>query len=284
MFTRPELPGKGFFIVGSSGFIGRRLRESLKGVVCAARTELDLRRPDLGPFDLSGVRYGVIAAGATSIAACEDAPEETRRVNVDGVLELARQFAQRDVKTIWFSSDYVFDGARGGYAEDSPLSPLNRYGAQKAEVEQKLPAASGGDFLILRLGKTYGLAPGDGTLLDEMAALLTQGRSLRAAVDQVMNPTWVGDVIRAVHRLSETSSGLVNCCAPESVTRFDLARAMADAVGADRSLVRPISLDDLGERFVRPKNTGLSPSACVSEMGFTSVWDAVKELAGRYAS
>ena len=137
---------------------------------------------------------------------------------------------------------------------------------------------------MLRIGKTYGVTPGDGTLLDEMAALLASGRPVRAATDQRMNPTCVYDLVRAVYRLSGTCFGTINCCAPEIVTRYDLALMVADAVGADRSLVRAISLEDLDESFDRPKNTGMLVSDPVAGIGFVGVRDAVEHLARGYGA
>lgn len=287
MCTSPKLPGTGFLIVGSSGFIGRQLAQSLQGSIGVGRAELDLRGPDLdavqrGGVDLSGVRIGIIAAAVSRIGACESDPIGTRQVNVLGTLELARQFASRGIKTVWFSSDYVFDGRQGKYIDDATLSPANHYGSQKAEVERELAKVTGGNCLILRIGKTYGLTPGDGTLLDEMFGLLTRGKPVRAATDQVLNPTCVYDLVRAVRELAETRCGKLNCCSPEIVTRYDLALAAAAALGADRALVQAISLDDLGDAFVRPKNNGMLVSEAVRAFGFVPVRDALEYLAEAY--
>jgi dTDP-4-dehydrorhamnose reductase len=291
MCTKPKWPGREFFIAGSTGFIGNTLSACLPGARAVGRQTLDLARLnptgqdetdiDLDGWFRRGVRYGVITAGITAIRRCEEEPEATRAVNVTGTLELARRLADCGMKTLWFSSDYVFDGRTGGYADDAPLSPLNEYGRQKAEVEQRLPEVTGGNCLILRLGKTYDLQPGNGTLLDEMARLLLAGKPVRAATDQTMNPTWVGDVAAAVHELAQAHVGVVNCCSGRVVTRYAVAVAVAVAVGADPNLVRPISLDDLAEPFIRPKDTGLVASAAVERLDFLPPERAIDILARR---
>jgi dTDP-4-dehydrorhamnose reductase len=152
----------------------------------------------------------------------------------------------------------VFDGQDGRYIDDAPTRPLNEYGAQKAEVEQRLPEVCGGRCLVIRLGKVFGLARGDGTLLDEMAGRLTKGQEVAAARDQVFSPVLVGDVVRAVLSLQAVGvTGVVNLSAPEVWSRFDLGRAVALALGAAPALVRGISLDDLKEPFRRAKRTDL---------------------------
>jgi dTDP-4-dehydrorhamnose reductase len=112
--------------------------------------------------------------------------------------------------------------------------------------------------LILRLGKVYGRTRGDRTLLDEMAGRLTGGQEVAAARDQIFCPVFVGDVVRAVLGLQAVgATGLFNVCGPEVWSRFDLARTLARALGADPALVRGISLDDLKEPFRRPKRSDM---------------------------
>jgi dTDP-4-dehydrorhamnose reductase len=194
----------------------------------------------------------------TGLARCEAERAHTRARNVDGTLELARQLAGEGVVPVFFSTDQVFDGQDGRYVDRAPTNPLNEYGAQKAEVERRLPEVCGGRCLVIRLGKVFGLARGDRTLLGEMACRLTSGQEVRAARDQVFCPVLVGDVVRAVLALEAAgATGVVNVCGPEAWSRFDLAQSVARALGADPSLVKGISLDDLGEPFRRPKRTDL---------------------------
>jgi dTDP-4-dehydrorhamnose reductase len=221
---------------------------------------VDLAAPDIQPLRLreSGYEYAVIAAAVTGLARCEQDRAYTRARNVGGTLELARQLAGEGVVPVFFSTDLVFDGQDGRYADDAPTRPLNEYGAQKADVERRLPEVCGGRCLIVRPGKVFGLARGDGTLLDEMAGRLTKGQEVAAARDQVFCPILVGDLVRAVLALQAARvTGIVNVGGPEVWSRFDLARAVARALGAAPALVRGISLDDLKELFRRPKRTDL---------------------------
>jgi dTDP-4-dehydrorhamnose reductase len=274
--THPSGPGSEertlprTMVIGGRGYLGRHLLRAYQGadpdVPCtdvAARERahpLDLAAPDVRPLRLgeSGYEYAVIAAAVTGLARCEQERAYTRARNVDGTLELARQLAGEGVIPIFFSTDQVFDGRDGHYPDEAPANPLNEYGAQKAEVETRLPEICGGRCLVVRLGKVFGLARGDGTLLDEMACRLTNGQDVAAARDQVFCPVLVGDMVRAVLALQVAGvTGVVNVCGSEAWSRFDLARAVSRALGAPPSLVRGISLDDLKESFRRPKRTDL---------------------------
>jgi dTDP-4-dehydrorhamnose reductase len=256
-------------VIGAGGFIGRHLLAAYQttdpdalgvDVVGPWPHLLDLAAPDIRPLKLcaSGYKYAVIAAAVPGLARCEKDKEYTRSRNVTGTLELARQLAEEGVTTVFFSSDAVFDGREGSYQDDSPTNPLNEYGAQKAEVERRLPEVCQGRYLILRLGKVFGLIRADRTLLDEMAAHLTAGQQIAAARDQIFCPVLIGDVVRAVLALQAVgATGLFNVCGPEVWSRFDLAQALVRTLGAQSSLVKGISLDDLHEPFGRPKRSDM---------------------------
>jgi dTDP-4-dehydrorhamnose reductase len=256
-------------VIGAGGYLGRHLLAAHReagsdalgvDVVGEWPHLLDLAAPDIRPLRLreSGFEYAIIAAAVAGLARCEQDKEYTRARNVTGTLELARQLVQEGVTPIFFSTDAVFDGREGGYREGSPTNPLNEYGAQKAEVERRLPEVSQGRYLICRLGKVFGLTRGDRTLLDEMAGRLTQGQEVAAARDMIFCPVLVHDVIRAVLELQTVgATGLFNVCGLEVWSRFDLAQAVARALAADPALVRGVSLDDLREPFGRPKRTDM---------------------------
>jgi dTDP-4-dehydrorhamnose reductase len=256
-------------VIGAGGYIGRHLLAAYKGVYPDTLGVdvmgdwphlLDLAAPDIRPWKLRESEYGyaIIAAAITGLARCEQDKEFTRARNVTGTLELARQLAAEGVIPVFFSTDNVFDGRTGGYDDEAPTKPLNEYGAQKAEMERRLPEVTGGRYLITRLGKVFGLVCGDRTLLDEMASRFTQGQEVAAARDQIFCPVLVGDVVRAILALQRVgATGLFNVCGPEVWSRFDLAIALARALGVNPSLVKSISLDDLKEPFGRPKRGDL---------------------------
>lgn len=255
-------------VIGAGGYLGRHLIAAYRAAypdavgadVIEPWQQLDLAAPDIRPLRLreSGHEYVVIAAAVTGLNRCEQDRAFTRARNVDGTLELARQLSGEGITPIFFTTDNVFDGRNGGYGDDAPPRPLNEYGAQKAEVEKRLPEVCAGRCLMLRLGKVYGVVRGDKTLLDEMADRLTRGEEVKAARDMIFCPVLVDDVVKAALALQQAgATGLFNVCAPEVWSRLDLARSVARALGADVSLVKDISLDDLHEPYGRPRRANL---------------------------
>ena len=292
----PCIPPK-TFIFGSDGFLGRRMlnayrlfRPDITGTSFKSLDTLfcfDLLHPDISSFALaeSGYTDAVICAGVTGISNCERNKKYTRTINIHGILELVRQLSGAGIKTIWFSSDYVFDGSSAPYTEKSRVRPLNEYGLQKAAVEIALPQVSKENYLILRLSKIFSLCKGDGTLLDEMAQKLWMGEHIKAAYDQIFCPTLIDDVVKAVMLLqSNSTTGLVNICAQPPVSRFELARQMAKSLRCSEELVERISLEDLEEDFQRPGRTEMASERMTSEipLKFTALKDCIEIMARKY--
>lgn len=282
---------------GADGFLGSAILAGLSRVNlrcigigrrgCGDRPCLDLARPDSGSLQLArqGISHAVIAAGITGIAACERDPATTGNVNVRGTAELARQLQAEGIRVVALSSDYVFDGTRGGYAEDSAVNPLNEYGRQKVALENAL-LDRGGNSLVVRLSKVFDTRPGSGTLLDEMAGRMVRGGTVHAARDQVFCPTHLDDVVAVLSELlAGELTGIVHLCAPEAVSRLQVAGRVADAFGCDRELIRPISLGELPEAFARPLNTSMVCHRLAERFPgrFRTLGESVAQLKENYA-
>ncbi|MBT7589585.1 MAG: sugar nucleotide-binding protein [Candidatus Scalindua sp.] len=222
---------------------------------------LDLVNPDISSLQLSkkGYQEALILAAMPNIAICENEKNRTRKVNVDGTLSLIRQLVNLKIRPIFTSTDCVFDGIVGNYEDETSPNPIIEYGKQKAEIEKQIKVICGRNYLTIRLSKVFSLVKGDGSLLDEMANILTSGGTIQAAYNQVFCPTLVSDLISVVLKMQEKNlKGTFNVCSPESWSRYDLAIKLANVIKKDADNVKRISLDDLEESFKRPKNTTLS--------------------------
>jgi dTDP-4-dehydrorhamnose reductase len=267
-------------IIGASGFVGRHLFAAYRSIcpdtigTSFSRADgrllhFDIRQPKLAALGLreTGYEAVLIASAKANVAYCETNRDEAYAVNVRGMLELIRQAAALGLRPIFLSSDYVFDGRTGGYDDDARTSPATEYGRHKQLVEQELPNITD-RYLILRLSKIYGLQKGDGTLLDECAAAITSGRELRAADDQVFCPTYVTDLVQAIIGIQKRGlTGVFNVCSPERWSRYQVATALARAMGFDEAVVTRIALHDLPSMAGRPLNTSMMPSRLGREFG-----------------
>ena len=76
-------------------------------------------------------------ASYTNVDQSEINKELAHSVNVKGLVNLVK-FSNVNTKIIHISSDYVFDGIKGNYAENDITRPINYYGKTKLESENFL--------------------------------------------------------------------------------------------------------------------------------------------------
>lgn len=257
-------------VVGAKGFLGshffhfyQRYFPEIIGthyISSPEFTRLNLAFPgkDYQTLSLRGYKYALIAGGICNPRKCEENPYESYQINVEGVLALSELLLKTAITPILISSGYVFNGEKGDYVEEDPYSPMNAYGAQKVELEKKAFERFGEKCLIVRVAKVFGLARGDTTLIDEMAALLYGGHEILAARDQILSPISMKDVIQGITALQNNQCrGLYHLGGLEKISRYQLALKVADELQVNKKLVREISLDELAAPFKRPKRSDL---------------------------
>lgn len=265
-------------IIGN-GYLGRALhreyQKSWPNLICLDhKTEPKVRledpRLDLISLPFSEYRWAIITSAITNVALCEEQREKSYQCNVLGTLRLVDQILSLGMIPIIFSSDYVFDGALGGYHEESLPNPLNEYGRQKREIEQSLTRLYGDQFLLLRLSKVIGKDPLDQTVVTSIAQKLLRKEKVRALRDQVFSPIFQEDVIQAILLLQKANArGLYHLCGAEKWNRLELAESIAKNLAIDKGWVQSISHEDLGEPFLRPKRTDMVCEKLKEKISFT---------------
>ncbi|MGH7264787.1 MAG: SDR family oxidoreductase [Candidatus Rokuibacteriota bacterium] len=137
-------------LTGGSGVLGTALRAIDPTLIAPPRAELDVA--DARAVDAALDRYRpatvIHAAALRGSRECETDPAACLAVNVGGTYHLARACLGGRVRLVYLSTDYVFDGERGGYAEDDPVDPVNLYARSKLAGE--LTVRTLGDSLVIR--------------------------------------------------------------------------------------------------------------------------------------
>ncbi len=123
-------------LTGGSGLLGRELRKHLE-CIAPSHADFDVTADDLTLPD--GVDCIVHAAAYTDLVSAERPAlrAQVYRTNVGGVHNVARL----GVPVIYISTEYVFDGRKGLYAEADPPCPVNYYSFTKALGEVAVRAA-----------------------------------------------------------------------------------------------------------------------------------------------
>ncbi len=242
-------------VTGASGRVGSRLLPELADhghaiVAWSGRTAgvvagIDLRRVDLS--DLPAVRSAVelanpdliIHAGAMSSAeAVRRQPALGWDVNVRATEVLSAWAGEHQRRLLFTSTDLVFDGTKSWYRESDEAVPLVEYGRTKLAAEAIVLANCRG--LVVRLSMLYGptLTP-EPAYFDQAIATLRSGMPQAFFEDEFRTPLDYATAARVLVRLAESDAqGIIHLGGPERVSRFELMRRAAAALGARADLVR----------------------------------------------
>ena len=270
-------------IVGASGFIGRQLhRESLSRGYDVLGTQSSDQCNDLIPFNLLNDRiedvlpttflqgsepiYAVICAAISKIEFCSKNRELTHQVNVTNTIQLLKDLQSLGIKSVFLSSDAVYDGQKGHYSEEVEGSPVNEYGRHKAKVEDYILKYAPTD-LVLRLSKIVGDNPYESHLFSEWYQCIKFGKAIVQFDGQVFSPTYVGDIAEGIlNSLKKEISGLYNMANPEFFSREELARQFILALGEKINLLTKPE-ESFGFLEGRAKKTYLDSSKFARTVG-----------------
>src|SRR5690606_11971561 len=210
-------------------------------------------------------------AAQSKVEACEADREGCWTVNVDATAALARRCKRHGAHLVLLSSDFLFDGADGSYAEDDRPAPLNAYGRSKLAAENAVRLTGDGRWSIVRTSLVFGT--GEGLRRSNLATLLARelgaGRPFRAPVDQLRTPLYAPDLAEGLLRLVRYDKhGVYHLAGRERLSVYALARRMASAFGFDPALVQPATTAALHPGAPRPLDGGLLTLRAESEVGF----------------
>jgi nucleoside-diphosphate-sugar epimerase len=261
-------PSARFLVTGASGFIGsavaRRLVERGADVSVLVRPGSSLER--LGAA-LGGVRpvKGDVTRPKTLRAAVAVARpdvclhlaaggvldkqatvEALTATNVAGSLALLGELARFGCGRLVTAGSSFEYGSLEGVAEESRAgAPRDAYGASKLAQGVVVHAAGrelGVETVHLRAFQVYGPGEAPGRLVPSLAASLAAGTPLDLTEGrQVRDFVFVEDVVDAflaAVSADGASGATVNVGSGEATSVRELCLALADAVGADRALLR----------------------------------------------
>lgn len=228
-------------ITGSSGFLGSRLAYYLKDkyeLLLPSHTELNVSREEAVRTYMEEHRPDVVihCAALSNTWYCEQHPEESHRVNVQGTVRVAKACKLTGAKLIFMSSDQVYNGTPllGPLMEDDVLQPVNVYGQHKLECEQRaqwnLLESVG-----LRLTWMYDLPTStmklNPNILVNLQKAFDEGTIVKAAVHEYRGVTNVWEVVRNIEKAIDLPGGIYNFGSGNTLTSYDLFQKAADLLG-----------------------------------------------------
>lgn len=236
-------------ITGGSGFLGRRAAAYFNSlgfqVLTPSHGELDITKEDVVRkwFRENRPEAVIHTAAVSDTGLCQQKPEWSETVNVNGCVHLAQSCREYGAKLLICSSDQVYSGSPlpGPHREEEPVTPNNVYGNQKLRAEQLclqiLP-----ETVCLRLSWMYSTRrfPGErGNFLTTLKeALEDEAKPLTWPVFDRRGITDVDVVVKNIPSALKLPGGIYNFGSENSVSPYETVKAILENLQMDAPLKR----------------------------------------------
>ncbi len=274
-------------VIGASGLVGGAFHARLaRTTATVAGTSHTHARAGLLPFTLGpgtaafiathAPTLVVLASAMTHVDRCESEPDEAWRRNVTETVEVADACARVGAALLYFSTDYVFDGVAGPYAEDAPVRPLSVYGRSKLAAEQAIVARE--RTLTLRITNVFDIGFEDRNFVHRCVTSFRDHKPLVVPADQWATPAYATALADQTVGLLEQGAllapgtpRLLHAGCDDVVSRGTLARRVALRLNADPALIVERPTADLEQTAPRPLRGGLKNDHWKRLLGVTEL-------------
>ena len=255
-------------IIGANGQLGVDLCRVLRkqGITLTALTHKDVEVASSEQVDrvLDAVHPDVLISTAAyhKVEECEQQPGTSFAVNATGPRNLALACQRINAVLVHFSTDYVFDGGRCSSPTAKPIClDLSSIMAS--------PSSRGNAWYLLVGRATSSSAPADCTrspaaarkareTVETMLKKAAEGQPIRVVNDQVLTPTFTGDLANAISQLTQTDAyGLYHISAEGQCSWYEFARKIFELQNLAVDL-RPVSTLEFPSPVQRPPYSVLS--------------------------
>ena len=216
----------------------------------------------------ANVEAVIHCAAYTAVDAAEENAELCARVNANGTENIAKVCKKLDLKMMYISTDYVFDG-QGTVPWDPDCrdyKPLCVYGQTKLDGEL---AVSGllNKYFIVRIAWVFGV--NGKNFIKTMLSLSEKYDTVRVVKDQIGTPTYTYDLARLLVDMIETEKYGYYHATNEGgyISWAEFAAKIFEMAGKSTKVV-PVTTEEYGvSKAVRPFNSRLDKSK-LTKAGF----------------
>ena len=262
-------------VTGSSGLIGRQIVKDLVGenhnvYSCYNKikpefgipTQLDLSKEDKIIDIFHTIKPDVIIhlAAMTDVEKCEIQREQSVLIKTNSTKILAKESKKLNAFFVYVSTDYVFDGEEGLRNEDDILNPLNFYGKSKLDGEIAVKKFTS-KYAIIRTSTPFGLHPTKKSFPLWVKENLESKKEISVLIDQFTSPTYVPNLSKMIIEIAKKQIvGIIHLTGATKISRYEFAKMIAKKLNLDKTLLKPIKIQDMKWNANRPKDSSLDVS------------------------
>lgn len=211
--------------------------------------------------------YCINCAAYTAVDKAEDEIELARKINRDGVENLARLCGEFGTTLIQISTDFVFAGTGNQpLVETDETAPISAYGLTKLEGEQVVPAHTS-QYFILRTSWLYSEYANN--FVKTMLKLGRERDELRVIWDQAGTPTYAIDLAGCILTIVETQNqryGLYHYSNEGVTSWYDFAAAIFEL---SQTTVRTVAIRtaEYPTKATRPAYSVMDKTKAKTQLG-----------------
>lgn len=277
-------------ITGSNGLLGQKIISGYKSdpgleLIATARGENRMKNQEgytYATLDITNRQdvFDVLSefqpdcvihtAAMTDVDACERDSDMCELLNVTATQHLADACSEMGIHLIHLSTDFIFDGTNGPYAEDDKPNPLSVYGHSKWRAE-KIVKQLNSPWAIVRtvlvVGITEGMSRSNIVLWAKNA--LERGQPINVVSDQYRTPTLAEDLAQGCILVArKKATGIYNISGKDFMSIYELVHHVAAHWHLDHELINEVDSSILSQPAKRPLITGFILEKAYEQLGY----------------
>ena len=233
--------GGRILVTGSTGFLGSRIVRAYEKrcqVFAPGHQEMDICHMDSVRAYMGKVRpeIAVHCAAISDTLWCQEHPEESERINVEGTEHMARVCEDLGTKLVFCSSDQIYFGSGGmnPHKENEEVSPAGAYGRQKLEAEKRCVRFCP-DSVSLRLCWMYDserlLEKEHGNFLTAFLQALDEEREMTYPIYDYRGITDVRLVVENLEKVFKLPGGVYNFGSENDYNMYETVYRLLEKLG-----------------------------------------------------
>ncbi|MFT7612881.1 MAG: dTDP-4-dehydrorhamnose reductase [Parvicellaceae bacterium] len=210
-------------------------------------------------------------AAMTNVDACETLKDDCWNLNVKAVEYLVEACTITDSHFMQLSTDFVFDGLAGPYAETDKPNPISFYGWSKYASELSVEMSELKNWSIVRTIIIYGLVEdmSRSNVVLWAKQAMEKGSAINVVDDQFRSPTLAEDLAAGCILIADQKAkGIFHLSGKETMSILDLVYKVGEFFNLDTSIVKPIKSASLNQAAKRPPRTGFVIDKAIKELGY----------------
>lgn len=275
MTSSKETKQNKILVLGSEGQLGSSLTKTL-GRNFSIEGINKMKFNFLEPKNFSNllkkgeIKYVINAAAYTNVEQAEIEVDSAKLINGEALKFIAKACNEKKIKLLHFSTDYVFDGAKGHpYSEDDKPNPISSYGKSKF-LGEKLILENTENFLIFR---TSGIiSRNQNNFIFKIISASESQKELKIVDDQTTSLNFSGflaeavlNILKDIENDEDKSKGIFNLVGPNCGSWYDFAKFTQHLCSLKgiysrfaKTNIVPVNTEEMNFKAKRPKFSHLS--------------------------